>query len=69
MPQRANRPDSLNELRQDIRKVIDYNWSSELEDFIEHEGDGRHHIFTALVRLDNWIRGTGFSPESYVKER
>ena len=69
MPQlQANRPDSLKALRADIRAVVDYNWSDELADFETHEGDGQHHIFATIVRLDNWLNSTGFIPESYVKK-
>lgn len=61
-------PTSLNALRKDLRALIDYNWADELADYQEYEGDGEHHIFTALVRLDNWLQGTRFTPEHYVKE-
>lgn len=50
-----------------IRTVIDYNWSDELCDFEENvqEEDGTH-IFRTLVALDNWVRGSDDTPESYL---
>lgn len=62
-----HRPNTVAALRKDLRTLIDYNWEDEQLDFAEFEGDAAHHVFTALVRLDNWLEDTDHSPESHVR--
>lgn len=50
---------TLNELRDAIDKVVDYNWDDELDDFIMNPPDHpERHILTTLVALNNFVTGT-----------
>lgn len=61
---------SLKALRRELRKLVEYNWHDELDDF-EQEGQqqpdgGKDHIFVSLVALGNWLDGTTITVEDYV---
>lgn len=58
---------SQEELKSAIETVVNYNWNSELRDFEEHQGDGLVHIFPTLVALSNWIYGTTYTPEGWIR--
>lgn len=58
-----------NKLRAALRKVLDYNWVDEREDYRDHEEDGDVHIFVHLVALDNFLQGTTKTPSQHVAER
>jgi hypothetical protein len=45
---------------QDLRALLDYNWSSEARDYQENPDD--RHIFLAMRRLYDWLED--FTPDS-----
>jgi hypothetical protein len=66
---RVERIASIDDLANAIRAVVDYNWKDELRDYEGDKNDSREvHIFNHLVALDNWINGTPYTPESYLRE-
>jgi hypothetical protein len=53
-----------------LESVIEYNWPQELRDAKEQlreNGTLDGHIFSCLVTLDNWLKGTDGTPTSYVE--
>lgn len=49
---------TLDQLKQDIQTIVDYNWGEESQNFNEYvreNGDDGAHIFTVLKRLQAWI--------------
>jgi hypothetical protein len=63
---------NIHQLMAAIRKVIDFNWAVELDDYHNNCGDGPEdnqragHIFETLVDLDNYLTGTNCAPVSYI---
>ena len=55
-----------NKIREQIIKLVNYNWLDELNDFRDHPDD-KNHIFITMVALDDYVRGANTSAESYVK--
>ena len=59
------------DLAKDLENLVEYSWEPELQDFMGHEGienvrealiaarKGRHHIFSALVRLNDHLTLNG----------
>lgn len=59
--------------RQSLEAVIAYNWVDELDDYrdcVPGESDTENsrigHVFEHLICLDNFLRGTNFTPGSYL---
>jgi hypothetical protein len=64
--------ENLEQLKAVLRKLVDYDWAVEMDDYQNNcegpEGNQRQgHIFETLVDLDNFIRGTSYTPISYVQ--
>jgi hypothetical protein len=61
----------MNELAENLRKLVRYNWREELDDYRKC-GDGPYdnqragHIFETLVWLDNWLDGSNVKPKDYL---
>ncbi len=62
---------TLDELKDNINELIDYNWSDELHDYkvtVGERGENPDaaHIFHVLVELDNFIKGTSMTAEQHI---
>jgi len=61
-------------LRAAIETVVGYNWSDEIEDYVENCSDApdgnqrKGHVFESLVRIANALDGTKFTPEYWGRE-
>ena len=63
-------------LRAAIETVVGYNWSDEIEDYVENCRDNnsgdtnqrKGHIFESLVLIANALDGTKFTPEYWGRE-
>lgn len=57
-----------------INKLVQYNWSDEIEDYVENCGYSPEfnqrsgHIFETLVTLANAMDGTKHTPEYWVRD-
>lgn len=59
---------SVESLKASILAVVEYNWNDELADYQADENESRDvHIFNHLAALDNWARGTSYTPKSYLE--
>lgn len=60
------------EVRKAIRSLLDYNWSGEQEHYLETLREDPDvvagHVFINMVAVDNWLCGTSFTPDDYLKE-
>lgn len=55
------------ELRNELREVLSVFWNEVRDDFRSCDRNQRvGHIFTSMVRLDNYLNGTNYSPQAYV---
>lgn len=56
MSQASNVGMTLDELRESIIAVVEYNWQDEARDYEDQEENGREaHIFNHLRRLDEFV--------------
>lgn len=60
---------NIDDVREAIFAVVQYNWADELRDFKEqHDEDEPQalHIFHSLVLLDNFLTGGNRRAEDYI---
>ena len=58
-------------VREALRNVLHDCWADEKDDAEDHlreNGTLAGHVFADLVALDNWLHGTGHTPESYLTD-
>ncbi len=64
MKRKRTKPKLSPKIRAAIQLMVDYMHDDELEsalEFRDENGDLKGHIFEDVVRVDNWLNGTGRS--------
>lgn len=55
-------------IRDDVARLVAYNWASEVTDFARPDVDGSNHILHSLVRLRLSLEGDAFRNSAEYRE-
>lgn len=57
-------------LKKEIARIVEYMWADERRSAEEYFGESQSldgHIFSSLVAVDNWLKGTQNAATDYIE--